>query len=55
MCWIWDLAFTSDSSYMFTVSSDKNARLWNVETGEIVQTFTGHQKPVSCLAFTDTK
>jgi len=26
--WVWDLAFTCDSRYLFTASSDKLARLW---------------------------
>lgn len=55
MCWVWDLAFTSDGKHMISVSSDKNARLWDVNTGEIVQVFSGHSKPISCLAFSDSK
>lgn len=55
MCWVWDIAFTSDAKHMFTVASDKNARLWDVATGDIVQVYSGHQKPISCLAFSDTK
>lgn len=52
--WIWDLAFTCDSEYLFTASSDKIARLWTVKTGEIKKDFIGHQKPVVCLAFSDS-
>lgn len=53
--WIWDLAFTCDSEYLFSVSSDKLARLWSVKTCGIKREYTGHQKPVVCLAFSDTK
>lgn len=52
--WIWDLAFTCDSEYLLTASSDNAARLWAVKTGEIKRDFIGHQKPVVCLAFSDT-
>ena len=53
--WVWDLAFTCDSKYLFTASSDKLARLWSVQTGEIKKDYTGHQKLVVCIAFSDTK
>lgn len=53
--WVWDLAFTCDSEYLFTASSDKSARLYSVKTGEQVNEYVGHQKPVVCLAYSDTK
>lgn len=53
--WVWDLAFTSDSRYLFTASSDKLARLWSVENGEIKKDYIGHQKPIVCLAFSDSR
>ena len=53
--WVWDMAFTCDSEYLFTVSSDKVAKLWKVKSGECVKNFVGHQKPVVCLAYSDTK
>ena len=53
--WVWDLAFTSDSQFLFTASSDKLARLWSVQTGEVRRDYIGHQKPVVCLAFSDSK
>jgi len=53
--WVWDLAFTCDSRYLFTASSDKLARLWSVQTGEIKKDYIGHQKLVVCIAFSDTK
>ncbi len=53
--WVWDLAFTSDSEYLFTACSETSARLWSVENGELKRKYEGHQKPVVCLAFSDTK
>ncbi len=53
--WIWDLAFTCDSEYLFSVSSDKLARLWSVKSRTVRREYIGHQKPVICLAFSDTK
>jgi G protein beta subunit-like protein len=53
--WIWDLAFTCDSEYLLSASSDKLARLWSVKTCTERREYKGHQKPVVCLAFCDTK
>lgn len=36
-----------------TASSDNNARLWSVNTGEIKREYGGHEKAVVCLAFRD--
>ena len=49
------MAFTCDSQYLFTASSDKSARLWSVKTGELKKEYVGHQKPVVCLAYSDSK
>lgn len=53
--WCWDLAFTCDSRYLFTASSDKLAQLWSVQTGEWKKDYIGHNKLVVCIAFSDTK
>ena len=34
--WVWDAAFTADSRYLLTASSDSVARLWSLKTGEVV-------------------
>ena len=34
-------------------SSDGIARLWNVATGEIGREYTGHQRVITSLAFSD--
>jgi len=51
--WVWDAAFTADSQYLITASSDCVARLWSLKTGEVRQTYTAHQKAITCLAFRD--
>ncbi|XP_074595170.1 MTOR associated protein, LST8 [Brevipalpus obovatus] len=51
--WVWDLAFSADSQYLVTASSDNNARLWNVNTGQIKREYVGHQGAITALAFSD--
>ena len=51
--WVWDVAFSSDSQMLVSGSSDGNARLWNVDSGNIVQEYAGHNKSITCLAFYD--
>lgn len=51
--WVWDAAFSSDSRYLLTASSDNLARLWNLSTGSVELEYTGHQKALTALAFKD--
>ena len=54
--WVWDVAFSADSQYMFTASSDGVARLWSIPAKpEVKRTYkeNGHTKAVTCLAFRD--
>lgn len=51
--WVWDVAFSADSQFLVTASSDSVVRLWHVETAEIRREYTGHQKAVTALAFSD--
>ena len=54
--WVWDVAFSADSQYMFTASSDGVARLWSIpHSPEVKRTYkeNGHTKAVTCLAFRD--
>ncbi|CAH1273587.1 MLST8 [Branchiostoma lanceolatum] len=51
--WVWDCAWSSDSQYLVTASSDNMARLWAVEQAEVKREYSGHQKAVICLAFND--
>ena len=34
---------------MFTGSGDSTCKLWDVETGQLIQTFQGHQSDVMCI------
>lgn len=51
--WVWDVAFTIDSQYVITGSSDNMARLWQTNTGDIIREYSGHQKAVTAIAFSD--
>jgi len=47
-----DLAFSPDGGTAVTGGSDNNLHLWDLESGEKVQTLTGHQSVVTTVAFT---
>ncbi|KAJ1999017.1 TOR complex subunit lst8 [Coemansia thaxteri] len=51
--WVWDAAFSSDSGYLVTVSSDTRAALWDVSSGQRIREFRGHGKGVMCVALND--
>ncbi|KAJ1863837.1 TOR complex subunit lst8 [Coemansia sp. RSA 989] len=51
--WVWDAAFSSDSGYLVTVSTDTRAALWSTKTGQIIREFKGHQKGIVCVALND--
>ncbi|KAF8590431.1 WD40 repeat-like protein [Ramaria rubella] len=51
--WVWDAAFSADSAYLVTASSDHVARLWEMATGETVRQYNGHHKAVICCALHD--
>jgi len=51
--WVWDIVFSADSKYLITASSDGAARLWNLENGTVEREYTGHQKAVTALAYSD--
>ena len=38
---------------MSSASSDNMARLWNLDQGQVVREYSGHQKAVVALAFRD--
>ncbi|KAJ2542134.1 TOR complex subunit lst8, partial [Coemansia sp. RSA 1878] len=44
--WVWDAAFSSDSGYLVTVSTDTRAALWDMKSGDVIREFKGHQKGV---------
>lgn len=51
--WVWDMAFSNDSQYLFTASSDGVARLWSLAKNEVKCEYVGHSKALTCLAFKD--
>lgn len=51
--WVWDAAYSADSAYLVTASSDNSARLWDLSRGETIRHYTGHHKPVVCVALND--
>lgn len=52
--WVWDAAFSADSAYLVTASSDHVARLWELNSGETVRQYNGHNKAVVCCALNDS-
>jgi len=51
--WVWDLAFSADSNFLVSASSDHVGRLWDISTGETVRTYTGHDKAIVAVALND--
>ena len=50
-CSVYHCEESSDCSC--PASSDQTARLWSVDGGDVKREYTGHQKPITCLAFRD--
>lgn len=44
-------AWSPDGETILTGSYDNTARLWSAKTGELLATFVGHRKVVTCVAF----
>lgn len=51
--WVWDCAFSADSAYVVTVSSDHYARLWELSTSSIIRQYSGHHRGAVCVALND--
>ncbi|KAF0992770.1 hypothetical protein HZS_4371 [Henneguya salminicola] len=51
--WVWNCAFTADSKYLFTVSSDIFPLLWHVEKKQVLRRYMGHQSTVTSMDFCD--
>lgn len=51
--WVWDCAFSADSAYLVSASSDKVAKLWDREAGECILEYKGHQKAITAIALND--
>ena len=50
--WVWDCAFTLDSNYLLSCSSDKTIKIWSIATGKIYSTFN-NPKGVNNIALSD--
>ncbi|KAL4506730.1 hypothetical protein ABPG72_001151 [Tetrahymena utriculariae] len=54
--WVWDVAYGCDGEFLFSCSSDNNAKLWKFDENQQqveCTTFKGHQQTVNCVAFND--
>ena len=49
-----DIAFSPNGKQVATTSHDGLVRLWDVETGELVTSFSGHEGGANRLAFDST-
>ncbi|MEQ9552485.1 MAG: hypothetical protein RIM23_23090 [Coleofasciculus sp. G3-WIS-01] len=47
--WISALAMSSDGQILASGSLDKTVKLWHLETGDLIHTFSDHQQGVLCL------
>lgn len=48
-----DICVTPDSRRFFTVGGDKNAYAWDVETGDILRKFIGHDRKITACCLLD--
>jgi WD40 repeat protein len=48
---VWTVVFSPDGGLVLTGGVDRTARLWNMETGQVVRQFVGHVSPVQSAAF----
>ena len=51
--WVWDCAFSADSAYLVTVSSDHSARLWELSSSTTIRQYNGHHRGAVCVALND--
>jgi WD40 repeat protein/tetratricopeptide (TPR) repeat protein len=48
---IQDIAFTTDSQRLATAATDKSVRIWDVQTGELLEVLEGHREGVNAVSF----
>ncbi len=48
---IWDIAFNPDGTLLASAGGDQTVRLWDVATGNLLATLTGHEDAVTSLSF----
>ena len=46
---VFDAAFTADSSKLLAGVADHALRLWDLSTGRVLHTLTGHAQKVRCM------
>ncbi|EPE08185.1 wd-repeat protein pop3 [Ophiostoma piceae UAMH 11346] len=51
--WVWDCAFSADSAYLVTASSDHYARLWELHSQQVIRQYNGHHRGAVCVALND--
>lgn len=51
--WVWDCAFSADSAYLVTASSDHYARLWELGSQSVIRQYNGHHRGAVCVALND--
>jgi G protein beta subunit-like protein len=51
MKWIWDVAFTNDSTKLFCGGSDNLCRMFDVSSGQLLRRYQGHSKGITAIAF----
>jgi WD40 repeat protein len=49
--YISDVKFSPDGKLVATSGSDNKIKLWDAETGDLIDTLNGHTNDVSCIAF----
>jgi WD40 repeat protein len=49
--YIRNIAVSKDAQLLLTASDDKIIRLWNLQSGRLVQTFTGHGESIDLVRF----
>lgn len=52
--WVWDMAYSADSAYLVSASSDHTARLWELASGQTVRQYSAHHKACVCVALNDS-
>lgn len=51
--WVWDCAFSADSAYLVTACSDHYARLWELQSQQVIRQYNGHHRGAVCVALND--
>ena len=52
---VWDCTFSSDSALLISVSTDTVAKIWDVESGNLIKNLNGHTRGLTCVALNDSE